>query len=110
MERVVRQPDRRDKLEYEDADEIFQEFEDEFIRFDRVENKLSSRPDIHAFILLNQLVPGNRNMVGCAEHDEIWLDIDVDKLKAVATKEQLRELHRCGVRYDRSVESLAMFV
>jgi hypothetical protein len=78
---------------------MFDEFnDDEFLKFDRVENKLSTRPDIHAFILLNELFPGTRDMVSGAEHDEIYLDVEPDELKEKATKEQLRDLHRCGVR------------
>jgi hypothetical protein len=88
---------------------MFDEFnDDEFLKFDRVENKLSTRPDIHAFILLNELFPGTRDMVACANHDEIYLDVDAKELKEKATKEQLRDLHRCGVRADS--DGICMFV
>ena len=78
-------------------DNIFEEFDDEFLEFDRVENKLHPRPDLHAFLLLHQLVPGTGDMVSGAAHDEIYLDVEPDELFAVATKDQLRDLHRCGV-------------
>jgi len=94
----------------ENLKKVFKQFDDDFIEFDRVKNKLSSRPDIHAFILLNQLCPGTRDMVSAAEHDEIFLDVEVDELSKAATKEQILELVRCGVRYDTSTDSLAMFV
>jgi hypothetical protein len=93
-----------------DLSEAFDKFDDEYIKFERVENKLSSRPDIHAFILLNQLQPGTRDLVSAAEHDEIYLDIDVDKLAEVITEDQVRDLARCGVRYDDGLDCLAMFV
>lgn len=80
----------------------------EFLKFDRVENKLSKRPDLHAFNLLDRLLPGTGDMVTSAEHDEIWLDIDTEELAKVATEEQIIELIRCGVRYDNGM--LAMFV
>lgn len=89
---------------------IFDAFDDDFLKFDEVANKLSKRPDLHAFLLLDSLVPGKADMVACAEHDEIWLEVDWKALKAVATPEQLRDLHRCGVRYDSGADSLAMFV
>lgn len=79
---------------------MFDEYEDEFLKFDRVQNKLSNRPDLHAFLLLDQLFPGTRDMVSGAEHDEIYLDVDEDELREKATPDQLRDLHRCGVRCD----------
>lgn len=90
--------------------EMFDKFDDEYIKFERVENKLSSRPDLHAFILLNQLQPQGRDMVSAAEHDEIYLDIDCDELARVITEDQVRDLARCGVRYDEGLDCLTMFV
>lgn len=82
----------------------------EFLKFDRVQNKLSNRPDIHAFLLLEQLVPRDRDMVSAAEHDEIFLDVTPEELEKAATEDQVVELIRCGVRYDNYHDSLAMFV
>ena len=83
----------------------------EFLKFERVHNQLSNRPDIHAFLLLDKLVPRpNRDMVSSAEHDEIWLDVDPEELAEAATEEQIIELIRCGVRFDSQTDSLAMFV
>lgn len=92
-----------------DIEAVFDNHNDEFLKFDRVENKLSQRPDLHAFLLLDSLVPRNRDMVASACHDEIWLDIDVDELAQTAiTEDQIRDLVRCGVRVDES--ALCMFV
>lgn len=82
----------------------------EFLKFERVQNKLANRPDIHAFLLLDKLVPGDSDMVSAAEHDKIWLNVQVEELAKVATEEQIIELIRCGVRLDSSTDSLAMFV
>lgn len=90
--------------------EIWDKHEDEFLKFERVQNKLSNRPDIHAFLLLDKLVPGDRDIVGSAEHDEIWLDVDPAGLEAVEAEEQIVELIRCGVRLDSQFDALAMFV
>jgi hypothetical protein len=90
------------------AEGFFEGKDEEFIRFERVEHKLSNRPDIHAFLLLDQLCPGTRDMVSAAEHDEIYLDVDVKELLERATDEQLIDLHRCGVRAGDN--GLAMFV
>jgi hypothetical protein len=78
--------------------EFFVEHQDEYLKFDRIKDKLSQRPDLHAFLLLDRLVPGTHDMVSAAEHDEVWLDVDPEKLCTVATEEQLIDLHRCGVR------------
>lgn len=84
--------------------------DEEFLKFDRVQNKQCTRPDIHAFLLLDKLVTRNRDMVSAAEHDEIWLDVEPEELAKVATEEQIIELIRCGVRFEAATESLAMFV
>ena len=91
------------------ASELFESFEDEYGNFSAVENKLSSRPDLHSFIMLNNLFPNNRDMVCCAEHDEIWLDVCEEQIETL-TSDQILELYRCGVRYDDESGSLALFV
>jgi hypothetical protein len=88
----------------------FEKYEDEYICFERVQNKRSNRPDLHAFLLLDELVPGKFDMISCAKHDEIYLEVNVEDLLDAATEEQLLELHRSGIRYDSETESLAMFV
>jgi len=94
-----------------DLIETFANYEDEYIKFDRVINPLSSRPDLCAFILLDKLVPQpTHDIIGSAEHDEIFLDVDCDKLAIVATEADIITLIRCGVRYDHEYDSLAMFV
>jgi len=72
---------------------------------------IPGRPDLHAFNLLDKLLPGSkRDIVSSAGHDEIWLDIDCDELAKVATPEDIEVLARCGIRYSSSEDSLAMFV
>ena len=89
--------------------EWFEKHGDEYLKFHRVENKLSCRHDLHAFILLDKLVPGDSDIVSCAEHDQIWLDVTPQELEGVATEEQVIELIRCGVRCESGYESLSMF-
>lgn len=94
-----------------DLQQVFDDNDGEFVKFDRIleERRLSSRPDLHAFILLNKLVPGQSDMVSAAEHDEIFLDVSLDDLAAVATEEDVIDLIRCGVRLDE-YGGFAMFV
>jgi len=94
----------------ENLHQFFEDHDDEFLKFDRVTNKLSQRPDLHAFLLLDRLIPGTSDMVSNAEHDEIYLDIDVPSLLLVATDSDLIDLHRCGILYREDYECLYSFV
>lgn len=82
----------------------------DYLKFERVENKFSERPDIHALILLDKLQPRpGRDIISGAEHDIFYLGIDAEKLNEIVTDDQLRDLIRCGVHYDRDGDGLAMF-
>ena len=91
------------------VDQRFEAAHDEYLRFERVEKKRCKRPDLHAFLLLDELFPcPGHDMVSGAEHDEIWLNITAEQIEAL-TDEQIVELVRCGVTYDSATESLSMF-
>ena len=93
-----------------DLDATFEKHNDDFLEFERVEGKLHSRPDLCAFLLIDKLLPREgRDIVSAAEHDEIYLDADCEKLAEVATEEDILTLTRCGVLYDSSTDSLVMF-
>lgn len=90
--------------------EAFEKFEDEYLKFERVANKLHPRPDICAWLMLDKLVtPKSRDMVCSAGHDEIWLDVDCDELAKVATEQDIETLVRCGIRYSNEHNALCMF-
>jgi hypothetical protein len=82
---------------------------EEFLKFEKVENKRSQRPDLHAFLMLEELFPGTSDLVWSASHDEIWLDVDDDQVETL-TDEQILELSWCGVRHDGEFGGLCMFV
>lgn len=90
--------------------ELFDKHRKEHLKFDRVENKRSNRPDLHAFLLLDELVPGSSDIVSAAEHDEIYFDVKVSELGKVITEEQVIELLRCGFLYHDEYECLFSFV
>lgn len=94
----------------DELEALFENNDDEYIEFDRVEPKRSNSPDIHAFLLLNELCPNgaNRDMVSGARHDEIFLRVEPEELAAAATEAQVIELIRCGVRLSDGY--LCMFV
>jgi len=86
----------------------FREYCDtDFLKFELIENKRTQRPDLHAFLLLDELFPGKRCIIDSAEHDEIYLNIDSDDIEKLSDK-QILELVRCGVRCGEY--SLCMFV
>lgn len=91
--------------------EMFEEHDDEFLKFDRVENKRSNRRDLHAFIVLDELFPEENtgDIIAAAEHDEIFLDIKEEKFEQLE-ESQVIELIRCGVRYSSDYNCFCMFV
>jgi hypothetical protein len=96
-------------MNMDDIKAVFESHDGEYLKFDRVENKLSKRPDLHAFLLLDQILPGDSDIVSAAEHDEIFLDIELDDLAdAGITNYQVRDLVRCGVRVS-DFDCLCMF-
>jgi hypothetical protein len=80
----------------------------EFLGFEKVQNKRSNRPDLHAFLLLDRLFPGKKDIVSAAEHDKIYLDIEGDQI-AILSDDEIIELSRCGVMYDGENDCLCMF-
>lgn len=86
-----------------------EKYEDEYLKFEKVENKHTNRPDLHAFILLDKLLPGKRDIIEAAEHDEIYISTNLDKLAEVITEEQCVDLIRCGVRYSGDHGCFTMF-
>ena len=86
----------------------FEKYADDYSQFEKIEKPLHRRRDIAAYLLLDKLAPnGDYPIVSDASHDEIWLDVDPDKLAHTATKEDILYLVRCGVRY--ADDCLGMF-
>lgn len=100
----------------EDLQALFEKHDDEYGKFERVQNKLATRPDVHALILLDRLVPneGAHLIDGyifyALEHDTAWISIFYKDLAKVATESQVIELIRCGIVYDKDAETLSMHV
>jgi len=86
----------------------FESHNSNYTPFESLENKRSNCAEIHAFLILNELVPTDR-MIESAEHDKIWLSVNIEALSKVITSEQIRELSICGVFYDDDIELLAMY-
>lgn len=100
-----------------DIKEKFKKYGDGFLKFSQISAPINPRPDICAFLLLDSIVPPKTNYSGtksdivcCAAHDQIWLDVDPEELERNATEDQIKDLIRCGVFYDSDTDSLSMFV
>ena len=89
--------------------ELFDDNED-FLKFERVKNKYCQRADLHAFILLNKICPGNKDIIDGADHEIVFLGVDIDKLAENITEERVDELSMCGVFFSNEFNCLAMFV
>lgn len=89
--------------------EIFNKYQDEYLYFNRIENKLSRTRDIHAFLILDNLTQENYPLIRAAEHDEIYFETEPEKLKNVDEK-VIIDLIRCGVVYDEKYNCLKMYI
>lgn len=82
----------------------------EYIEFADIEPKLSNYRDLHGMMLLEKLQPGTGDsMIACAEHDQIWYDIDLEKLWEVITQDQVNQLNTCGIWYEEEHDSLTSY-
>jgi hypothetical protein len=105
-----------------DLKATFEKYEDEFLKFNRIENPRHPAPDLCCFLMLDDLAPkvcssthpdyaGQReDVVAAAEHDEIFLATDPEKIAEVATEEQVRDMIRCGLQFSSEYDSFCMFV
>lgn len=97
----------RDELQ-----KLFEDNDGEFLKFHHIKQPVfpgTLRPDLYAFNLLDAILPGKTDIVSNASHDEIFLEVDVDKLAAKILDWQVIDLIRCGVRYSGEYDCLAMF-
>jgi hypothetical protein len=82
-------------------EERFQQFSDHYREFDRIEAPLSRRPDLHALLLLDEIVPEvDKGILGESTHEFIFLNIDMSAFAYDVTDDQILELVRCGVRIE----------
>jgi hypothetical protein len=88
-------------MNIEEIEKLFEQFGNNFeLEFDNIKNKLSNRPDLHAFLLLDSLISGNENIISNAQHDQYWLCFELEDIAKIITKEQIEELVCCGVHIE----------
>ena len=88
--------------------EWFAKYDTDYLKFDFIEKKFSTRADIHAFILLDNLVPGICDIIYDSNHEYVILNINIEVLAEVITEDQVRDLRRCGITLDDEGERLAI--
>ena len=85
-------------------EERFEQFSDDYREFDRIEAPLSRRPDLHALLLLDEIVPEvDKGILGDSTHEAIFLNIDMPAFAYDVTDDQIQELVRCGVRIEEGL-------
>lgn len=94
-----------------DIKALAKKYEKERNKFENVAAKRSEYRDVHALLLLAEIIgkPGYK-IISAAEHDIVYLEPSLEVIAHVATEDQFIELLRCGVHIDRDTDSLAMFV
>lgn len=80
-------------------DDRFSLVSSEYRKFDRVTNKVHTRMDLHAMVMLDKLFPNTTPMISATGHDECWLSVTDEEINTL-TDDQILELTRCGVVYN----------
>lgn len=94
--------------------ELFEKHAHEYRKFERIEAPSCSRPDLCAFIRLNQLVPSVATLFAFTlikddQRDEIFLGVDLGDLAEVASEADIVTLIRCGLRLREDFDCLAIY-
>ena len=88
---------------------IFKTYDNEYLKFYNVKEKFSQRSDLHAFILLDKLIPSKMDMISGSMYDKFFIDVCPSELAEVATEEQIVDLIRCGILYDENDDCFSFF-
>lgn len=92
--------------------DLFEKQNKEYLQFANVIVRFCNRPDLHAMILLNEIADDDCSDIVCRAPDtynEFAFRLDVDNIAANITEEQIIDLIRCGVMYDKQHNILTMF-
>lgn len=93
-------------MNIDELHDFFEEQNDEFIKFERVENKRSQRRDLHAFMQLDTWIPGDKKIIAAANHDIVYLEVSAQEVVENLSKDQIIELIRCGIGLDSEYDCL----
>ena len=97
-------------MTYDEMKALFDKHNDKYINFETyVKNPRSMRPDLHAFMLIDSLLPGKRDLISAAEHDVFYLDVTLEQFAQVVTEADIIELIASGIRLESQYDCFAMF-
>lgn len=82
----------------QELENLFQQHGGEFRQFNKVQNKLSKRRDLHAFLLVDKIMDNQGCEDNIAMHGR--LNVTMIHLAERVTEEQVVELIRCGCFFD----------
>lgn len=89
-------------IKTQDLEELFKKHDEEFLEFDRVENKLSKRRDVHLFVFLDNLMKESESkcdLISDCEHSKLYFILDIEEFCHFATEQDIIEAVRCGLMY-----------
>lgn len=82
--------------------------EQDKLSFINVSDKLSDNKHLHAFFLLQSLVPSKRNIIAKADYDTVYLDFVAEDLLDMITDVQIEEFAACGFNYNNANDFLTI--
>lgn len=85
----------------EEMESLFNKHSGEYIKFERIVSPRHRRPDLCAFLMIDDLIPGSQDLIGCAEHDEFYLSVTTEDLAEAITEDIIKDLIRCGLQLDK---------
>ncbi len=93
----------------ESVREMFARNIKEYREFDRVVQKRSQRPDLHAFLMVDELVGGDDPLIATTQAGTVYLNVVASDLaKAGVSEDVVIELLRCGVVLDHGSDWLCL--
>jgi len=103
-------------MTYDELENLFEIHEDQFLKSENIKKRKHSRPDLCAFLILDELqhrsdgIDSSENIVTHAEHDIIYLHISPESILSVITESDILDLIRCGVCFNSDESCFTMIV
>ena len=87
---------------------LFEKHDGEFLKFERVENKKSKRPDLNAFILLDNLFTEEKNIISGACEGDVSINFKEEQM-LLLSEDDIIELRRCGASYNSEFDCIEIY-
>lgn len=90
--------------------QAFENCRDEYLKFDRLQHRNHECRFLCAFLILDHLVHSSGPIIAATDLELIFLSTNCNFLASVATYQDIVNLMRCGVKYNRQFDCLEMRV